>query len=155
MMLLLFAVEVGPFCVISLYFIFTFHFIFSLFRTSFEQFSLHFIAWVVVRGARGEEWEGDLGKGQGGDRGEDQEEDQEEDQGEDKDKTPCGLRIDERRVGGCGWSTGEADEVEHSAVQGLVVGAGKPHQGLGGESVSWLPGSHSNPRPTAAGQMRG
>ena len=36
------------------------------FRTSFQ--SLYSIAWVVVRGARGEEWEGGLGEGQGGDK---------------------------------------------------------------------------------------
>ena len=48
--LLLFDVEDGPFSALSFYFIF--HFL----ERALSSF--HFIAWVVVRGARGEEWGG-------------------------------------------------------------------------------------------------
>ena len=88
-MLLLLAVDDGPFCVLSFNLNFNFQLRFSLFRISFEQeFSFHRLgpsSW-----SEGVRVEGGLGKGQGGDRGEDQEKDlgedkdgdQEEDQGQ-------------------------------------------------------------------------
>ena len=115
-LLLVFTVEDGTFCGHISYFIFTFHFYFSNFRTSFEQFSLHHLcrsSWRKGGGVgRG------LGEGQGGDQGEDQEgglgEDQEgglgEDQGGDQGKEQEGDLGEDQD--GC---------LTHSAMGGFCI----------------------------------